>query len=168
MIGKSEEDCLKAGIDYEIGRAYYRNNARGQIIGDTAGMIKLVFNPEDRKLLGIHIVGESASELIHTGMMVMQLNGTIDAFVQTVFNYPTLGDIYKQAADDGLSRIARRRKQHDSIMSEADELEISLAARIKGKNKNGSTPANDHAYNEGRAEAGALQADAPTVRAEES
>lgn len=167
MIGKAEEDCLKAGIDYEIGRAYYRNNARGQIIGDTAGMIKLVFNPEDRKLLGIHIVGESASELIHTGMMVMQLEGTIDAFVQTVFNYPTLGDIYKQAADDGLSRLVRRRKQHDSIMSEADELEASLVARIKGKNQNGSTPANGHAYNAGRAEAGALQADAPTMRADE-
>ncbi len=156
MIGKTEEECLKDGTEYEVGRAYYRNNSRGQIIGDTAGMLKLVFDPQTHKLLGIHIVGESASELIHTGMMVMQLDGTIDAFVQTVFNYPTLGDIYKHAADDGLSRIARRRRQQAMILHEADDLEASLAARIRQKSKNGHAT-----FVAGRAEAGALQPDAP-------
>ena len=107
-IGLSEEDCLKQGLDYEVGRAYYRNNARGQIIGDTAGMIKIVFNPADRKLLGVHIVGENAAELVHVGMMAMHMNGTLDAFIECVFNYPTLGDAYKYAAYDGLGRIARR------------------------------------------------------------
>ena len=162
MIGKTEEECLKEGIEYEVGRAYYRNNSRGQIIGDTAGMLKLVFNPQDHKLLGIHIVGESASELIHTGMMVMQLDGTIDAFVQTVFNYPTLGDIYKHAADDGLSRIARRRRQQAMILHEADDLEASLAARIRQKSKNGHAT-----FVAGRAEAGALQPDAPVFSDED-
>jgi NAD(P) transhydrogenase len=166
MIGKTEEQCLKSGTDYEVGRAYYRNSSRGQIIGDTAGMLKLIFDPADRTILGIHMVGESASELIHTGMMVMQLNGTIDTFVQTVFNYPTLGDIYKHAADDGLRRLARRRKQHEMILSEADDLEASLAARIQRKIKN-SKAKNGTALLAGKADAGALKVDAPTVTSDE-
>lgn len=162
MIGKTEEECLKAGIDYEVGRAYYRNNSRGQIIGDTAGMLKLVFDPETRKLLGIHIVGESASELIHTGMMVMQLDGTIDVFMRAVFNYPTLGDIYKHAADDGLSRIARRRRQQQQVLSEAAEFEAEIAARIKER-EGASTPTDAHHANGhmARIDAGSVQADAP-------
>ncbi|MBV9866211.1 MAG: Si-specific NAD(P)(+) transhydrogenase [Abitibacteriaceae bacterium] len=119
-IGLSEEDCLKQGQDYEVGRAYYRNNARGQIIGDTGGMVKLVFATADRKLLGVHIVGENAAELIHVGMMVMHVNGTIDAFIECVFNYPTLGDAYKYAAYDGLGRLAnRQRHAHHEVMQAA-------------------------------------------------
>jgi NAD(P) transhydrogenase len=112
MVGKTEEDCLKEGRAYELGRAYYRNTARGQIIGDTAGMLKLVFDPADRTLLGLHLIGDEATELIHVGMLVMQLGGTLDTFVQSVFNYPTLADIYKHAAEDGLGRLARRQRQH--------------------------------------------------------
>ena len=92
-----------------MGRAQYRRNARGQIIGDLAGQLKLVFRVSDRALLGVHIVGTNAAELVHVGLMVMQAGGAIDAFIDAVFNYPTLGDAYKYAAYDGLGALARRR-----------------------------------------------------------
>jgi NAD(P) transhydrogenase len=108
-VGLTEEQCREQSIDWECGRAYYRSNARGQIIGDTKGMVKLVFNAHDLTLLGVHIVGENASELLHTGMMVMQFGGTINAFIECVFNFPTLSEAYKYAAYDGLGNIARER-----------------------------------------------------------
>jgi NAD(P) transhydrogenase len=109
-VGLSEEDCKKKGIDYGTGRASYRNNARGQIIGDVQGMIKLVFERDSKKLLGVHIVGENASELLHVGMIVMQFGGTISAFIDCVFNFPTLGEAYKYAAYDGLGNLALKPK----------------------------------------------------------
>lgn len=108
-VGKTEEGCREEKIDFEVGRAFFKNNARGLIVGDTDGMIKLVFRPESREILGIHIVGENASELLHVGMMAMHFGGTIDAFIECVFNYPTLGDAYKYAAYDGLGKLAKRR-----------------------------------------------------------
>jgi len=108
-IGMTEEECREKSLPYEVGRAHYRNNARGQIIGDTKGMIKLVFDPDSLKILGVHIVGENASELLHIGMMAMQLGGTINAFIDSVFNFPTLSDAYKYAAYDGLGNVARKR-----------------------------------------------------------
>ena len=108
-IGMTEEECREKSLPYEVGRAHYRNNARGQIIGDTKGMIKLVFDPDSLKILGVHIVGENASELLHIGMMAMQLGGTINAFIDSVFNFPTLSDAYKYAAYDGLGNLARKR-----------------------------------------------------------
>ncbi len=108
-VGLTEEQCRDKAIDWECGRAYYRSNARGQIIGDTKGMVKLVFDAHDLKLLGVHIVGENASELLHTGMMVMQFGGTINAFIESVFNFPTLSETFKYAAYDGLGNIARER-----------------------------------------------------------
>lgn len=123
MVGLTEEECLEKSIDYEVGRAYYRNNTRGQIIGDTSGMLKLILSPEDKKLLGIHIIGENASELIHIGMMVMLQGGTIDVFIQSVFNYPTLSDVYKYAAYDALHRLNRREQQLQQVMQEADALQ---------------------------------------------
>jgi NAD(P) transhydrogenase len=104
-VGLTEDDCRAKSIPYLIGRAYYENNPRGQIIGDMSGMIKLVFSPEDKKLLGAHIIGEHASELIHIAAHVMLANGAIDAFIQSVYNYPTLGDLYKDAAYDGLRNL---------------------------------------------------------------
>ena len=101
-VGLTEDDCLVKQIPYLIGRAYYENNPRGQIIGDMSGMIKLVFSPADKKLLGAHIIGEQASELIHIAAHVMLANGTLDVFIQSVYNYPTLSDLYKYAAYDGL------------------------------------------------------------------
>jgi NAD(P) transhydrogenase len=107
MAGETEETCREKGRPYCVGRAYYGDNARGQISGDLWGEIKLVFSPEDQKLLGIHVIGENASELIHIGMACMALEGTLDYFIQAVFNYPTLAEAYKYAAYDGLQNLAR-------------------------------------------------------------
>ena len=104
-VGSNEEELTAAGIPYEIGKAYYKEIARGQIIGDTIGMLKLVFHRENHKLLGVHIIGEGASELIHIGQTVMAFGGTVDYFINTVFNYPTLAECYKTAAFDGVNRL---------------------------------------------------------------
>jgi NAD(P) transhydrogenase len=103
--GETEETCKEKGIDYCAGRALYENNARGHITGDTAGMLKLIFNRADRKLLGVSMIGESATELIHIGMMVLDNGLTIDEFIEQVFNYPTLSETYKYAAYDGLGNL---------------------------------------------------------------
>lgn len=110
-VGVTEEQCREGGTPCAVGRAWYRTNARGQILGDTKGMIKLVFEAESLRLLGVHVVGENASELLHTGMMVMQFGGTISAFIECVFNFPTLSEAYKYAAYDGLGNVARLRSE---------------------------------------------------------
>jgi NAD(P) transhydrogenase len=115
-VGLNEDDCRKNGTPCAVGRAFYRDNARGEIIGDLKGLIKLVFDPESLKLLGVHIVGESASELLHIGMIVMQFNGTINAFIDCVFNFPTLSEAYKYAAYDGLGTINRKRTLEQEIL----------------------------------------------------
>jgi NAD(P) transhydrogenase len=104
--GETEESCKEKKIDYRVGRALYENNARGHITGDTAGMLKLIFTAADRKLLGIAIIGEIATELIHIGMMVLDNSLSIDEFIEQVFNYPTLSECYKYAAYDGLGNLA--------------------------------------------------------------
>lgn len=104
--GETEESCKEKGIDYCVGRALYENNARGHITGDTAGMLKLIFSPTDRKLLGLSMIGESSTELVHIGMMVLDNGLTIDEFIEQVFNYPTLSETYKYAAYDGLGNLA--------------------------------------------------------------
>ena len=104
--GETEDSCKEKGIDYCVGRALYENNARGHIAGDTTGMLKLIFAREDRKLLGVSIIGESATELIHIGMTVLDKGLTIDEFIEQVFNYPTLSETYKYAAYDGLGNLA--------------------------------------------------------------
>jgi NAD(P) transhydrogenase len=104
--GETEESCKEKGIDYCVGRAHYANNARAHITGDTAGMLKLIFHRADRKLLGISMIGESATELIHIGMMVLDNGLTIDEFIEQVFNYPTLSETYKYAAYDGLGNLS--------------------------------------------------------------
>jgi len=106
-VGLTEDDCKSKDIPYLVGRAYYEENARGQIIGDLSGMIKLVFSPMDKKLLGAHIIGEQASELIHIASHVMLDGGPIDKFIDAVYNYPTLSDSYQYAAYDGLKAHAR-------------------------------------------------------------
>ena len=104
-VGKNEEELTQDGIPYEIGKANYKEIARGQIIGDTTGLLKLIFHNETRELLGVHIIGEDAAELIHIGQAVMAHKGTVDYFVNTVFNYPTLAECYKTAAFDGVNRL---------------------------------------------------------------
>ena len=98
FIGKTEEQLTDEDVPYEVGVAYYREIARGQIRGDTTGRLKLIFHRETREILGVHIIGEGASELLHIGQAVMVLKGKIDYFVDTVFNYPTLAECYKAAA----------------------------------------------------------------------
>lgn len=107
FIGKTEEQLTDEDVPYEVGLAYYREIARGQIRGDTTGRLKLVFHRETRVLLGVHIIGEGAAELIHIGQAVIAYGGTIDYFVDTVFNYPTLAECYKAAAFNGLNKLTR-------------------------------------------------------------
>jgi NAD(P) transhydrogenase len=106
MVGRTEEELTQAGIPYEVGKAHYKEIARGQIIGDLTGLLKLIFHLETRELLGTHIVGAGASELVHIGQAVQAFGGTIDYFVNTVFNYPTLAECYKTASFDGISRLS--------------------------------------------------------------
>lgn len=105
FIGKTEEQLTGEDVPYEVGMAYYREVARGQIRGDTTGRLKLIFHRDTRKILGVHIIGEEASELVHIGQAVMILGGTVDYFIDTVFNYPTLAECYKVAAFNGLGRL---------------------------------------------------------------
>jgi len=107
FIGKTEEQLTEEDVPYEVGVAYYREIARGQIRGDTTGRLKLIFHRETRQVLGVHIIGEDAAELVHIGQAVMSLNGTVDYFINTVFNYPTLAECYKAAAFNGINRLAR-------------------------------------------------------------
>jgi NAD(P) transhydrogenase len=110
-VGETEESCKEKKIPYCVGRALYQDNSRGQIIGDMSGLIKLVFSSENQKLLGVHILGEMASELVHVGQGCLHFGGTLDYFIQSVFNYPTLGEAYKYAAYDGLGNLARMRAE---------------------------------------------------------
>jgi NAD(P) transhydrogenase len=107
FIGKTEEQLTDEDVPYEVGVAYYREIARGQIRGDTTGRLKLIFHRENRSILGVHIIGEGAAELVHIGQAVMSLNGTVDYFIETVFNYPTLAECYKAAAFNGINRLSR-------------------------------------------------------------
>jgi NAD(P) transhydrogenase len=107
FIGKTEEQLTDEDVPYEVGMAYYREVARGQIRGDTTGRLKLIFHRDTRKVLGVHIIGEGAAELVHIGQAVMTLDGTVDYFIDTVFNYPTLAECYKVAAFNGLGRLNR-------------------------------------------------------------
>jgi NAD(P) transhydrogenase len=107
FTGKTEEQLTDEDVPYEVGVAYYRDSARGQIRGDTAGRLKLIFHRETREVLGVHIIGEEATELLHIGQAVMILKGTVNYFVDTVFNYPTLAECYKLAAFNGLNKLMR-------------------------------------------------------------
>jgi NAD(P) transhydrogenase len=105
-VGKNEEELARLGIPYQIGKARYREIIRGQMAAGSIGLLKLLFHPGSRKLFGVHIIGEGASELIHIGQAVLSFGGTIDYFTQTVFNYPTLAETYRLAAQNGLSQLS--------------------------------------------------------------
>jgi NAD(P) transhydrogenase len=106
--GETEETCKEKGIDYVIGRALFRDNPRGLIAGDLQGAVKLVVDAGTRKILGVHVIGERASDLVHVGQVAVALGGTVDLFIDMVFNYPTLGDSYKYAAYHCLISLASR------------------------------------------------------------
>lgn len=105
MVGRNEDELTRDGVPYEIGVARYHEIARGQLIGDTVGMLKLLFHSDTRELLGVHIIGEGATELVHIGQAVMALGGKLDYFIDAVFNYPTLAECYKVAALAALNRF---------------------------------------------------------------
>jgi NAD(P) transhydrogenase len=105
MVGKTEDELTAAGVPYEFGLARYKETARGQILGDHTGMLKILFHRESRKVLGVHAIGTEATELIHIGQAVLAHEGTMDYFVSAVFNYPTLAECYKVAALDGLNKL---------------------------------------------------------------
>ena len=102
MAGLTEDACKEKNIPYLVGRAYYERNPRGLIVGDRSGMVKLVFSPGDKKILGVHHVGAMSSELVHIGTQLLERGGTIDNFRETIYNFPTLSDLYKYAAYDGI------------------------------------------------------------------
>jgi NAD(P) transhydrogenase len=105
MVGATEEELTKEKVPYEIGHAFYRETARAHIMGDTEGMLKLIFHRETLQLLGVHIIGERATELVHVGQAVMAYGGTIEYFIDNVVNYPTLSEAYKIAALNGYNRL---------------------------------------------------------------
>jgi len=104
-VGKTEKEAQRDHIDYVVGRGYYKESARGQIIGDSIGLVKLIVDSQSHKLVGVHIAGEHASELIHTGQLLMHFNGTVHDLVANAFNYPTLAECYKLAALDCLHKL---------------------------------------------------------------
>ena len=106
MVGKTETQLTTEGVPYEAGIAQYREIARGQLLGDDTGMLKLLIHQETRKVLGVHAIGTGATELIHVGQAVMAFGGTVDFFVHNVFNFPTLAEAYKVAALNGVNKLA--------------------------------------------------------------
>jgi NAD(P) transhydrogenase len=105
MVGKTEQTLTEERVPYETGVARYAELAKAQMLGDDKGMLKLLFHRDTRALLGVHIIGARATELIHVGQAVLAFEGTIDYFIETVFNYPTLAEAYKVAAYDGINKL---------------------------------------------------------------
>ncbi|GAA4084994.1 MULTISPECIES: Si-specific NAD(P)(+) transhydrogenase [Actinomadura] len=105
FVGRTEDELTEAKVPFEVGISRYRELARGQIIGDSYGMLKLLVSPEDRSLLGVHVFGTGATELVHIGQTVMGCGGTVDYLVNAVFNYPTLAESYKVAALDAMNKM---------------------------------------------------------------
>ncbi|HWE63931.1 MAG TPA: Si-specific NAD(P)(+) transhydrogenase, partial [Chloroflexota bacterium] len=161
MVGKTEEELTRANVPYEVGKAYYRHVARGQIIGDSVGMLKIIFCPRTHRLYGVHIIGEHAAELIHTGQAVMALDGTVDYFVDAVVNYPTLSELYKVAAHNGLNRAAGASADalgdlpaaDSAVAAEESSVIDAEPAAVAGASKNGKrSPTGRHATESTHAE----------------
>jgi NAD(P) transhydrogenase len=143
-VGKNEQQLTAERVPYEVGVATFREIARGQISGDENGLLKLLFHRETRKLLGVHCIGETATEIIHIGQAVMALGGTIDYFRDTVFNYPTMTEAYKVAAFNGLNKLNLDIVQEgecaveepaaeaveEAILAEAEQLTEMCAATV--------------------------------------
>lgn len=123
LIGKNEQQLTADHVPYEVGLARYSEIARGQIAGDETGLLKLLFHRETREILGVHAIGDSATEIIHIGQAVMAFGGTIDYFRDTVFNYPTMAECYKVAALDGLNKLAAYQEDDEAWSAEVSTLE---------------------------------------------
>lgn len=124
MVGKNEEQLTKERVPYEVGIARFREIARGQIQGDQLGMLKLLFHRATRKVLGVHCIGETATEIVHIGQSVMAFDGTIDYFRDTVFNYPTMAECYKVAAFDGLNKL-----ELDGAFDATEDIELLVSGQ---------------------------------------
>jgi NAD(P) transhydrogenase len=131
-IGMTEEQVRERSIPYECGIARFRETSRGHIMGLSTGFMKMIFALETRRLLGVHIVGEGATELIHIGQAVLNLGGTLDYFVENTFNYPTLAEAYKIAALDAWNRMPRLQPSARAFEALADACESIEARRIAG------------------------------------
>ena len=105
FVGKTEQELTDESMPYEVGLARYRELARGAILGESHGMLKILVSQDDRRLLGVHVLGTGATELVHIGQAVMAFGGTLDVLVDTVFNYPTLAEAYKVAALDAMNKL---------------------------------------------------------------
>ncbi|MDB5328558.1 MAG: sthA [Phycisphaerales bacterium] len=128
LVGQTEQQLTAAGVPYEVGIARYREIARGQLIADPHGLLKLLFHPLSRRLLGVHAIGTGATELIHIGQTVMAAGMPIDYFVDTVFNYPTLAECYKVAALDGINRVRQVPMEPDHGFS---DMEVDSSGDVK-------------------------------------
>jgi NAD(P) transhydrogenase len=117
MVGLTEESAKERNIDYEVGRGWFADNTRANISGSTEGLVKLVFRRDDKTVLGVHILGDIAGELIHLGQAILHAGGTIDRFIHATFNIPTRSDAYKYAAYDGLQRLTARPVGMDSTVA---------------------------------------------------
>jgi NAD(P) transhydrogenase len=106
VAGETEEQVRESGMPYVVGRASYSGNARGQIVGDTEGMLKLIFSEPEMRLLGVSVIGEGATELVHVGLMGLMMDATSEVFIEICFNYPTLGQLYKYATYDAMGKRA--------------------------------------------------------------
>jgi NAD(P) transhydrogenase len=115
VVGETEDSAQRKGIPYVVGRARYRQNARGGVIGDDAGFLKLIYAADDMRLIGAHMLGEQAIELINIGLLSMQMNGTFQTFIDACFNFPSLAELYKYATYDAMKRRQQGRMQGCAI-----------------------------------------------------
>jgi NAD(P) transhydrogenase len=113
MIGETEEALQRQGLEYVAGRALYRGSPRGRIIGDSAGFVKLLFRRPALRVVGVHVIGEQAAELVHIGMLALQMGATAESLADLCFNMPTLGELYKVASLDAISRVRTGRSLFD-------------------------------------------------------
>ncbi len=126
-MGRTEDQLTASNVPFEVGVARYRELARGAIMGDSYGLLKLLVHAEERTLLGVHAFGSNAAELVHIGQTVMGLGGTIDYLVDAVFNYPTLAEGYKVAALDAVNKMrAIERVRTRGLVGELDAGESPL------------------------------------------
>ena len=115
MVGQTERELTALGVPYEVGLARYREIARGNIVGDEIGLLKMLFHRETRKILGVHIIGSDAAELVHIGQAVLVFDGTLDYFVNNVFNYPTFAECYKVAALDCYNKLGPPKSEQSTV-----------------------------------------------------
>lgn len=134
-VGLTEEEMKERGIPYECGIARFRETSRGHIMGLDSGMLKLIFSMKTRRLLGVHIIGETATELVHIGQAVLNLKGTVEYFVENTFNYPTLAEAYKIAGLDAWNRMGEAPKDESKAAPAPAEKAATPAAKTKADDK---------------------------------